>query len=182
MTDAATKLAIEIDERELETYRKFVEAIAKMADGKPIFNRSPAHAAVVVEFLLNGATKEFNVITGELYQQVYAAPAVIAAAVRFLTTNPDAEIHILSEKAVGKNTHPLLTALAAAGVDARVKLKQLKEDVVAGTPFHFAVADANAFRFESDKKLMEAVIQFGKKDIGQKLETIFQRLWTTGTV
>src|SRR5437762_10243802 len=92
VTTTISKPPPETENGEIEAYREFVEAVAKVADGRTIFNRSPSHAAVVIETLLRGATKEFDVLTGELFKPVYATAGVIQAAVDFLKNNPAAEI------------------------------------------------------------------------------------------
>jgi hypothetical protein len=162
---------------ELRAYREFVESVAKAADGSMIFNRSPAHAAAVVAALLKGATKEVDIITGELFEPVYGATDVIDAAVVFLNEHPDGRIRVLSERPIADN-HPLLAALETAGVRAKIVKKQIPSDAAVATPFHFAVADAQSFRFEANKDVMEAVVQFGKKDAGARLSSIFNKMWT----
>jgi hypothetical protein len=179
MNDVMSKQLV-ADAAELETYRKFVEAVAQMADGKPIFNRSPAHAAVVVEYIIGGASEKIDIITGRLYEQVYGVPTVVEAAMRFLRSQPTASMRILSEELIAPN-HPLLSAIKSAGFQDRVSMKVLPKEIAASTPYHFALADSNSFRFESDKTQMEAVVQFGKDDIGRKLDITFNRLWDSTT-
>lgn len=173
---AALQNQPEVDAGDLDAYRKFVAERAASADGHTFFNRSAAHAAIVIEYLFRGASREMNIMTGELHQPVYAAPAVISAAVEFLTKHPTAEIHIISEKLIDPS-HPMLKGLADAGLSGRVSTKLLESTVAAKMPpVHFAVADGRSFRFEPDKRLMEAVIQFGEEGIGNRLDSFFKNL------
>jgi len=167
--------AKEIETGDLDAYRKFVAAHAEAANGELFFNRSTAHAAIVIEYLFSGASREVNILTGELYQPVYAESAVVQAAIGFLRGHPEAAIRIVSEKPIDE-PHPLLKGLADAGLRDRVSIKVLDPSISSGLPVHFAVADGRSFRFEPNKKLMEAAIQFGAPQTGALLNNIFHKI------
>ncbi|HEX4410565.1 MAG TPA: hypothetical protein VH206_17475 [Xanthobacteraceae bacterium] len=165
---------------DLEAYRQFVSEVAAAADGRVIFNRSRAHAAIIIEHIFGAAQNEVNILTGQLYPTVYANDHVAQAAVAFLRRNSSARLNIVSEQQLSP-THPLLKATRAVASD-RVKVFTLKNDVAARTPFHFAVADGRSFRFEPKKAVTEAVVQFGAPDAGKKLNDLFRDLQTSGTI
>lgn len=171
-------LADDIKSAELQAYRDFIAKVAYANDGSTVFNRNPSHAAVVIERLLSDARVRINILTGKLFRAVYAVDYVVDAAVRFLDNNSSGEIHILSEEPVDER-HPLLDAIASSGLRSRLSTQVLKRDLTVATPFHFVVADGRSFRFEADKTVMEAVVQFGAPDIGQKLNLTFSNLWAT---
>jgi hypothetical protein len=159
----------------LEAYRKFVADRAAAADGELFFNRSADHAAIVIEYLFRGAASEVNILTGELFKPVYAKPAVVEAAVGFLRDHPDATIRIVAERPIPES-HPMLIGLARAGLRHRTTIKVLDPASASTLTVHFAVADGRAFRLEPNKKLMEAVIQFGAPQTGDRLNDLFHKI------
>lgn len=157
---------------ELKEYRDFVAKVAEAADGKTILNRSAQHAAVIVEFLFRKAEREMKIATGELHPIVYGVPGVIEAALSFLRKNASAHIEIKSERSIDRATHPLLSAIDAAGYADRVTITVANERF----PFHFALADGKHFRFERTPPGYEAVVQFGGAKFGSRLAEFYPLL------
>jgi hypothetical protein len=172
------KPADDIEKREdLIAYREFVDKIANAADGRVILNRSAAHAAIIIEYLFKKAKREVNILTGKLFERVYGAPGVVSTAIVFLRDHPSARLCIISEHRIDA-THPLLSALKnTPGLSERVDCRILKPEIAEATPYHFAVADGSCFRFEREKKLLEAIVQFGETAVGQKLNDVFRSLY-----
>jgi hypothetical protein len=162
---------------DLANYREFVDQIATAADGRVILNRSAAHAAIIVEYLFRTATREVNILTGRLFERVYGAPGVVAAALAFFRDHPAARLCIVSEEPIDQ-AHPLMSALKKVpSISERIDHRILKSEVAKATPYHFAVADGSSFRFEREKTAMEAIVQFGEKAVGQKLNSTFRSLY-----
>jgi hypothetical protein len=176
--DAAAEIKASNDD--LETYRQFVAGIAKASDGTVIFNRSEAHAAIIIEYLFGASKNEVNILTGELYRPVYGAAGVVTAAIAFLEREPESKINIVSEYTI-PSEHPFLKAVRAVADESRIKISVLKAAVAKQMPFHFAVSDGISFRFEPKKEVLEAMVQFGAKEVGGKLTEVFRDLQSHGT-
>lgn len=161
---------------ELKQYRAFVEKVALERNGQLIFNRSEAHAAIVVEYLFKSAKREINILTQRLHVPVYGGGALIEAAKLFLS-NPGAQLRIISEEDI-PDDHPLIAGLLKADLGKQVSRRVMNPTAAKATPFHFAVADGSCFRFEPDKRLMAAIVKFGDEDFGKKLVNRFQEVPT----
>jgi hypothetical protein len=161
---------------QMEVYRRYVAEVAEAADGEIILNRSPEHAAIIVEYLFRRAESEVDILTLELNEIVYGEKGVIDAAMRFLQDHPSAKLNILSEKSVDKSSHPFLRALKRAGLMDRVDLRVVPEWLQQEYGYNFAVADGRHFRFEKEREHFDAVVQFGEKTVGEKLRSIFHTL------
>jgi hypothetical protein len=175
MTDELTIDATAEPDSDLEDYRRYVIDIAKAADGKVILNRSPSHAAVVIEQIFNGATQEVVILTEDLCMPIYGVHRVIQSAIHFLRDRPGAVLRILSERQLDR-THPLLGALDKNGLLGRVELRILSEKMKQSNQFHFAVADSRCFLFEPSKDVTGAIVQFGDDKVGAKLRSVFSGL------
>jgi hypothetical protein len=160
---------------ELLSYRKYVRSLAKACDGKIILNRSPEHAAVIVEHLFLCSESEANILTAELHPSAYGSDEVISAAIKFVHDHPAAKITILSEKAIPP-THPLLEALSGAGFIDRVEIVRVPDSLQKDYKYNFFVGDGHHFRFEKDRGYFDAVVQFGAPAIGSKLKSVFSKL------
>jgi hypothetical protein len=160
---------------EIEQYRAFVQKVAKARNGKPIFNRSEAHAAIVVEYLFKSAAREVNILTERLHVPVYGSAELIAAATDFLSGSPDARLNIISEAAI-PDDHPLIRGLLDAGYGQKISRRVMTPADAQGTPYHFSVADGSCFRFEPDKSVMAAVVKFGDESFGKQLTNTFKEI------
>ena len=166
---------IEADADEIGSYRQYVKRIAAAADGNVILNRSPEHAAVIVEQVFLSSEHEVDILTSELNESVYGTDHVTRAAIEFLTRHPNAHVRVLSEKPIA-DQHIFLAALSNAGVGNRLKLSVVPKDEQQSYKYNFAVGDGYHFRFEKDRCFFDAVVQFGAPSVGAKLQSIFERL------
>jgi hypothetical protein len=174
----------EAEADELEAYRQLVSAAmtaATVPQSQPrtavpprdvIFNRSPEHAAVVVEHLFAAAQNEVNILSNCLDEKVYNSPNVLDAAVRFLTRKPNAHINILVERDFEFSQHPWLARIVEAGA-GRVKIWVVPDQIKKLYAFNFAVSDGKHYRLEQDRKKFEAFAQFGNEKFGTDLDAIF---------
>lgn len=164
---------------ELEEYRSMVTAVAQSADGRVIVNRSEAHAAVVIEYVIRSAVTELSILTGNLHRPVYANPGVVDSLRTFFEKNAAANIRLLSEAPIDAD-HPLLAVLSQHA--SRVDMRVIQPDTARKILFHFIVADGRSFRFEADKTKFEALAQFGEPQIGSELKAVFDKLFARVSV
>jgi hypothetical protein len=163
---------------EMEDYRRLVNECAVAADGRVIFNRSPTHAAVVIENLFRVTEKEVDILTGHLFEPVFATQSLIDSAVSFLSNHKDSRLKIIHDDPI-EPLHPFLAAISAAKLMERVDIRPMTPELKEATPYHFAVGDARHFRFEPSKKTFEAVAQFGEPEVGGKLKVRFDHLYSS---
>jgi hypothetical protein len=175
MTDQMTMAAANEPDDDLDDYRRYVTEVAKAADGKVILNRTPSHAAVIIEQIFNGATQEVVILTDDLCRPIYGVRGVIQSVIRFLRDHPGAVLRILSENPLDLE-HPLLNKLEQEGLLNRVERRVLTERMKQTNKFHFAVADSRCFLFEPEKDVTQAIVQFGEDKIGQRLRSVFAEL------
>jgi hypothetical protein len=174
--ETSPALPIEESASELDDYRRFVERIADAADGKVIFNRSIAHAGVVISNIFRISQASVDILTGSLDPVVFGVPEVLEQAKQFVLRA--GHVRIISEFDISSD-HPLLRTLKEFAVipDHQVLTARYpfpdKE-----LAFHFALGDGRHFRFEPDKSKTEAFAQFGEAGIGGQLMQTFDQLWT----
>ncbi len=154
--------------------------VREVADGdwpsQTIFNRSPDHAAVIVENLFRKAESRVEILTNTLSEEVYNRPEVKKAAVSFLRRHPRAHIDILAEELVVRAAHPFLIHVDASGLGNRLTLARVRASDVANYKFNFAVADGKSFRFEESRLLFNAIVGFGHEIEAARLHHVFQQL------
>jgi hypothetical protein len=167
----------DVTPKELIAYRNFIKDVARKHDGRPIFNRNRWHAAVVIEQIFKDAREEVRILTGELSNSIFGVQDVIDAAKSFLNSSLTASIQVLSESQIAED-HFLLAALRQTSLRNRILLKVLRPEISTGTAFHFVLADNDSFRFEPNKKIMEAIVQFGAAREAKRLKLTFDNLWT----
>lgn len=161
---------------DLEEYRQLVSECAAADDGRVIFNRSPAHAAVVLEALFRVTKSEICILSGQLFKPIYGSRQLVKAAASLLRNREDSVVKIIHEDPIDED-HPLLAAIREPVFFNRVCFFRMTPEMAKATPYHFAVADGRSFRFEPSKTTFEAVAQFGELDIGGKLKTRFDLLF-----
>jgi hypothetical protein len=168
-------------EGHMKEYRKFVEDVANGSRaGEVILNRSPDHAAVVIEFLFRKAESYVHILTRRMSEEVYSKQGILDAAVEFLGAHPAATISILAEEPINRSLHPFFVAVDRIFKE-RVRLRFVAPAKVHTYNFNFAVADGRSYRFEESRDSREAVIQFGDEEFGEKLEATFEELSSTAS-
>lgn len=157
-------------------YREFVERVARGKwPSEIILNRSPEHAAAVIEFLFLTAKASVHILTHTLAEDVYGTNAVKDAAITFLRDYPTARIHILVENGLNRSAHSFLVTVDEQFA-SRVRLEFVNPGEHGDYKFNFAVADGESFRFEESRDSCEAFVQFGNNEFGSKLEDTFSAL------
>ena len=165
---------VEPPPRSMDEYRAHIQQLANESDGLGVgFNRTRAHASVVFSIVFAKAQNLVEVISEALDDDVWGQAEVTDAAVAFLRRNQTAKLRIVSEKPVDVNGNAFLCALRAAGLLDQVKLFSVPPAVLQDYGYHFIVADAQHYRFQSERSKFEATIQFGNADLGRKLQVIF---------
>lgn len=161
---------------QLDAYRKTVQDHARGRTGAPIFNASMEHATIVVETLFSTAQERLSILTGGLNPRVYGRESVITEAKLFLVTSHQNSLRIILEKdsEIDRQRHPLLIACSEF---TNVELRVVPAKVQERYDFHFLVADADCYRFESDRTRPIATARFGDAEGAQNLNRLFDILW-----
>jgi hypothetical protein len=157
---------------ELREYEAYVERMAALADGRVILNHTYAHAEIILAQIFRMATVNVKIVTGKLDETVYGSTRVCDAISGFLSDHHEGTIDVVSEGSVS-NSHPLLRRLEDDGLRGRFHLSVLKPGWEAKS--HFAVADAQHLRFEAEPAKCEAVVMFGDRKNGTKLDETFHK-------
>jgi hypothetical protein len=160
----------------MEEYRETVRRLAGERSGESFYNNSPGHAAIIFESLLGTAEHEICFITTALNPDVFGQSEVVDAAQRFLS-NGSHRMRILFEQEPNEAVstgHPFVQEINQHN---NIEARQLPPFLVDNLPYHFAVADADSFRFEPDKSKWEASAAFGDERNGRKLQSVFDSLW-----
>ncbi len=163
--------------RNLDTYRKFVAAVAtstKQFGSKVLVTRSDDNVSVVVAKVFSQSNKRVCILTRALKLPVYGSDEVVAAAKQFLTDNPDAEICILLQQEAAAD-HPLLRAMAQ--FNGRFHIQSIPEELRAKYQYRFVVGDAKHYRFIERCDATEGYVKFGDPEGGKRLEQAFDTIW-----
>ena len=159
-------------------YREKVREAVAARDGRPVYNRSLEHAAIIIEEMFALAKSEVKLFTGRLNPDVYGVPSVIGKAEDFLA-DPNHKMRILVEEQIDKESlqsNPFIIGTSRLdNLEVRC-LKPGKHD----PRFHMMLVDGHSYRFEPDKTQFEAVATFGDRDTTGHLNRLFDILWKTG--
>ena len=159
-------------------YREEIKEAITTMDGRPVYNRSLEHAAIIVEEMFALAENEIKLFTGRLNADVYGVPPVIDRAKEFLTES-DHKVRILIEEQVDEGElrrHPFIWGMSRFD-NLEVRCLRLEEY---DPDFHMMLVDQHSYRFEPDKRQFEAVATFGDPNTTKHLNGLFEQLWQAG--
>ncbi|WP_417824395.1 hypothetical protein [Thalassospira lucentensis] len=158
----------------MDAYTKKVRLVALERDGKPIYNSSLDHAAILSAAMFEHASNEVCILTGKLDAKVYGREGVVENA-RIFLSRPDRKIRVLVEhlEEVDQKDHPF-TKEFSDNSDVEIRALNVDQHKV---PFHFIVMDRDSYRFEKDKNVPSAVAAFGDSKGGENLTRIFDEMW-----
>lgn len=166
------------------TYRDHVRACAEQGrSGKSetVYNRSPAHASIIVEHLFAFADHTVDVLTGHLNTVVYGQAPVLEAAVDFARKGGKLRILMEDVQAHHAQGNALIARLKVENLMGAVDARCVPATLETAYPYHFAVADGRSFRMEGDKRDTQAVGAFGDVEVGQALQDRFNEIWKSST-
>ena len=161
-------------------YREKVKEAIAARDGRPVYNRSLEHAAIIVEEMFALARNEIKLFTGRLNADVYGIPSVIIRAEKFLA-DADHKVRILIEEQIEEGElrkHPFISSMSRFD---NLEVRRLKDGVY-DPDFHMMLVDDHSYRFEPDKRQFEAVATFGDEETTGHLNGLFEQLWKVGDV
>jgi hypothetical protein len=158
---------------ELDAYREKIKQLARERNGDPIYNGSPDHAAIIVEYLFLSAESEVRILSGDLNARVYGAPGVVQRAREFLS-HSNRRLRILLERETYSPTHPLIGELTP---ERNVQIAVIPDSIQTALEYHLATADNDCFRFEPEKENHVAVAAFGNVKSTENLNAIFDSIW-----
>lgn len=165
---------------QLEQYRDLVMDAAKSKNGDPIYNASLEHAAILVENLFKVAERDVNIFSGSLNPRVFGGSKVLDRAAQFLgRSGSKVRIIVENEADIDIEDHPFLKRFKDTD---DLELVRLDKDLSEKTAYHFIVADSDSYRFEKNKSKPAAVASFGDAPGGERLSTIFEKLWQKSKV
>ena len=161
-------------------YMRIIDRCAENGENFVINNGNAMHAAYLLTKFFVRAKDQVRIFTGELFAEVFDDQDLIAAAVKFLSSNANRKIVVAFQEKEGKSGRVLkrnfVKKLAALPEDVgKIKIYSISLDLD-GQVNHFAVMDSNAFRYELDHDKKSAVANFGDRKNSSKLKQFFDKL------
>ncbi len=154
-------------------YFNLVKTAADAADGRPILNRSPEHASIILEILFTKAEKHVRVVTNKLDPSVWVGGRVLGAVRSFLA-KPGSSIDILVEcPSVGDID---FVRIIGGEFPDKVRISSVPAKLQEKYGWNFVVVDGRHFRFEQNRQELRAFIQFGNESEAMHLEDLFEKL------
>lgn len=158
----------------LNRYREYVQAkSATDGPGEVFLNRTLDHAAIIIEFLFRKASRQMEILTGSLNENVYCKPKTLEAVNDFLAKD-DAKMAIILENNIQIREHGLFKLAADSNATDKISWHLVPTNMIPTYKYHFALSDGCHFRFEQDRKQPEALVQFNNCQIGGNLHSIFE--------
>ncbi|HEX2592790.1 MAG TPA: hypothetical protein VHL34_14910 [Rhizomicrobium sp.] len=158
-----------------DLYRNEVEAAASRANGTDIvLNRTPAHAAVIAEFIFDKAEVIVEILTESVEDPALCNEKTAESAVAFLKKGPWARIDMLVARAADRGR--FISEIAEAGLRDRVEIHVVPPTLLGPKHSFFMVADGRHYRYQRDRNELQASVQFGNEDLGGLLQTRFRAL------
>lgn len=160
------------------SYRSYVfeQAASDAEPGTAFLNKSTAHAAIVVEALFRQAQRSVRILTNALSDDVYGTPLVIEAAVAFLRRE-GARLEIIAES---RPCRVMLDRIGQVGLADRVDIRLLPPHVTKIVDVNYMLVDERSYRFETEKGLREATVQFNGEAVASRILDNFQMLQPHG--
>jgi hypothetical protein len=160
---------------ELRSYRAMVLAAMEKArsEGTSVTfsNTGPAHAAIVLEVMLEAATRTADVVSGFMDRSAWN-PELIR---KFLARNGKLRV-ILDE--LSSDELPKTSALSDLAEGGKIEIRRLAEPL----GMHLCITDGQHVRLEHDQRACEATVTFGDKEFGGDATKIFDDIWNTKAV
>lgn len=160
---------------EIQSYRQFIEVLARDNVNQRIPNGHPVHASVLVEAMFEKAEREMRIFTGSLAAETYDEPLLVDAACRFLT-KPRSRLRILLQQPMQK-TDVLSRKMVSEILAMRARRVGTFDVRVADPAYahddHYAVMDDGGFRFEVDHTETTAVANFNEPSVARELASGF---------
>lgn len=157
---------------DLRAYRAMVVAALSQAraEGKAVTfsNTGPAHAAVVLEVMVDASSRTLDVISGVLDKAAWSPDSLH----RFLQGK--GRLRILLDEVPDGNLPPNSAALDLLKEGADVEIKCLPKPL----GMHLCIADGEHIRLEHQQKTCEATVTFGDKKFGSLATQVFENAWT----
>ena len=161
-------------------YREEVKEAISAMDGRPVYNRSLEHAAVIIEEMFALAKKEVKLFTGELNANAYGLPPVRSSAAKFMADR-NGKVRILIENQIAVEDLRKNPFIQHMPESASLEVRRLRTDEY-DPEFHMMLADDRSYRFEPNKKEHAAVATFGDEETTGHLGKLFETLWNAGDV
>ena len=186
-TDVPDVISIFESRRPLEErlYFRMVDNAAAESWDKEISNGRPAHAVYLISKLFETAQSSIKVLSGSLARYVerdgrriwaYGDRRICDTTVDFLRKGGKLEI-LVEEELSGGMEHPMVVAIAAAGLLDRVEVLRLPpQEDKRRLPYHFLLCDDHAMRVETDTENTAAVANFNDSVFGNVLARYFDMM------
>lgn len=158
----------------MDDYRKTIDRLISRADGEIALNGSPSHAAIVLERMFTRAHRAVRIMTRHLDPLIYFDRAAVRAATEMLRSGKSLKILVDEFDEARLRTEPGLEILRDYN---DFEIRQVPDGLRASIALNFSVMDARGFRIEKDHSGATAVISFGKKDINDRLVSLFDEVW-----
>lgn len=167
----------------MDAYEQMLDDLARSNSDSIISNGNDGHATALIAKLFEVARKSVNIFTGPQDVDIYTDSAVLNAAARFLQQE-NAQLKIILDKDTENegienpsNNKFLVLLHNKLGDSLRNKvIVYPADDEAARIPYHYILIDDNAFRFEPNKKVHEALASFNNKPAAGFIKASFEKL------
>ena len=133
-------------------YEEVVIEAIRVKDGKPVFNGSIEHAAILLSRMFKVAQNNIRILSRSLNPKVYSKDIALEMQT-FL--NRGGQIRIIIEDDTKFKDHPI------AHLTEDCEIRKLHQEIANKIPYHMTVIDDFGYRFEGDKNLPQAIAAFG---------------------
>ena len=160
-------------------YFGMIDRAIEACENRVISNGKPAHAVYLIYKMLNAARREVKVLTGKLARTLdgvlaWGDPRICEAAVDFLRRGGRLSILVVEGLDTKDGTHPLVDAVAKAGLEGQLDLAQVDDEFLdSAWSHHFLLMDKSALRIETEAKKAKAVVNFHDPIMGEKVSSFF---------
>jgi hypothetical protein len=159
----------------LRDYREQIDRLIRgESDLKFMLNGSEDHAAIIVERMFAHAQTEMRILTRRLDPAIYARDELIDQAQSF-ASDPTTDTRIIVEDISDASLR--LHDLSALSDLPNFEIRRLPQDFAEKIEFNYSVMDRTGYRFEEDKKQVNALVRFDDGRFANEAADYFDTLW-----
>ncbi len=177
-----TNFITEIENKNLDSYRKGVELLAKNQSSEINYNSGSKHAMIVMENLINNSNNNINIFAGNFDDKVcnVGESKYYISLEKYLIRGGQINVLLNNFKIDTYNkTLDLLKQFSATEkYTAKISIKITEyKPILNKNEYHFTVADNKAFREEYDIENFRAKFSFNQPEKAKELNTQFEKMF-----
>lgn len=161
-------------------YDAFVQDLAERRDGRVIENSSSIHAASIFRAFFDHAKSDVSILTGSLSPEVFADVDLVSSARRFVASSKRLRVLIVDfdlfrSRSESERFDRLIQSQSGSDNASFYPLPKLPLAAIGPSMevVHFAVADGEMFRVETDAETRSAICSFGSPQLAGRLTKVF---------